>query len=352
MHCAECHSSTKWAVMGYPVARVLKPIALTLDRLGGVNVFWYIHFLACFIGLAYLPFSKMFHIIASPVCILANAVMDNDKSHPANIATRQAMELDACTHCGTCSLTCSVAPAFDKTGNLNILPSEKLVFLKTCASGKNLKENELKAIQEGIYLCTNCDRCTVVCPVGINLRELWFNVREDLIQKGNSTPLVLSPFSFYRGLNQQKLDSNNYSNPISIIQNAIANKCELMKNPDEVISLTPVNKEFKAKVDPACVDPASRAITTYSYCFSCQNCSTVCPVVGNYENPQEALGLLPHQIMRSVGLGLKDLAFGSKMLWSCVTCYQCQEHCPQGVKVTDILYELKNLAIKETFNNE
>ena len=343
MHCAECHSSTKWAVMGYPVARFLKPIALTLDRMEGVNVFWYIHFLACFIGLAYLPFSKMFHIIASPVSILANSVMDKDKSHPANIATRQAMELDACTHCGTCSLTCSVAVAFDKTGNLNILPSEKLAFLKTCASGKNLKENELKAIQEGIYLCTNCDRCTVVCPVGINLRELWFNVREELIQKGTPIPLVLSPFSFYRGLNQQKLDSNNYSNPISIIKDAIADKCGLMKNPDEVISLTPVNKEFKAKLDP---------VTTYSYCFSCQNCSTVCPVVGNYENPQEALGLLPHQIMRSVGLGLKDLAFGSKMLWNCATCYQCQEHCPQGVKVTDILYELKNLAIKETFNNE
>jgi heterodisulfide reductase subunit C len=53
--------------------------------------------------------------------------------------------------------------------------------------------------------------------------------------------------------------------------------------------------------------------------------------------------------MRSLGLGLKDLAMGSGMLWDCVTCYQCQEHCPQGVKVTDVLYELKNQAMKETF---
>jgi hypothetical protein len=45
----------------------------------------------------------MFHIIASPISLLVNAVMDNEKSDPANIATRQAMELDACTHCGTCS---------------------------------------------------------------------------------------------------------------------------------------------------------------------------------------------------------------------------------------------------------
>ena len=346
MHCADCHSSTEWAVMGYPAARLLKPIALKLDERGGVNVFWYIHFLSCFIGLAYLPFSKIFHFIASPISLLANAVMDKDRSLPANIATRQAMELDACTHCGTCSLRCSVAVAFDRTGNLNILPSEKLVFLKAYASGRDLKENELKAIQEGIYLCTNCDRCTVVCPVGINLRDLWFNVRENLIQKSNPIPLVLSPFSFYRGLNQQELDSDNYSNPIRISKDAIADRCELMKNPDKVISLTPINKEFKEKID------LSSQATNYSHCFSCQNCSTVCPVVGNYENPQEALGLLPHQIMRSVGLSLKDMAIGSKMLWACVTCYQCQEHCPQGVKITDVLYELKNLAIKESFNNE
>ncbi len=72
----------------------------------------------------------------------------------------------------------------------------------------------------------------------------------------------------------------------------------------------------------------------------------MCPVVGNYENPEKVLDLLPHQIMRSVGLGLKDLALGSRMLWDCLTCYQCQEHCPQEVHVTDVLYELKNQAIK------
>lgn len=39
MNCAECHSSTEWAIMGYPAAGILKPIALKLDRLGGVNAF-------------------------------------------------------------------------------------------------------------------------------------------------------------------------------------------------------------------------------------------------------------------------------------------------------------------------
>jgi heterodisulfide reductase subunit C len=74
--------------------------------------------------------------------------------------------------------------------------------------------------------------------------------------------------------------------------------------------------------------------------------------VDNYEKPQESLGLLPHQIMRCLGLGLKEMASGPNMLWDCVTCYQCQEHCPQEVKVTDILYELKNMAVEKLENDE
>jgi len=342
MSCAACHSRPKWAFMGYAVAKVTKPFALVLDRGKIHTLLWYIHFLACFFGLAYLPFSKMLHIFASPLSLLANAVMDKERSDPANIATRQAMELDACTHCGTCSLRCSVAVAINKIDNSNILPSEKMVFLKAYASNKVLDDEGLRAIQEGIYLCTNCDRCTVVCPAGINLMDLWFTVREEFIQKARSTPLTLSPFSFYRGLNRQELDPEDYPKPQDGAREEISARYELMKKPDRVVPLTPLNQAFKDKMD------LSSQGGTYSHCFSCENCTTVCPVVENYENPQEVLGLMPHQIMRSVGLGLEDLAFGSRMLWDCLTCYQCQEHCPQGVKVTDVLYELKNLAVNET----
>jgi len=113
-----------------------------------------------------------------------------------------------------------------------------------------------------------------------------------------------------------------------------------MKDQDKVVILTPPDREFQSSM--LFSDQAS----TFSHCFGCQTCTNVCPVVANFDNPKEVLGLLPHQIMYSLGLEIKDLAFGSNMLWDCLTCYQCQEQCPQGVKVTDVLYELKNLAIK------
>jgi heterodisulfide reductase subunit C len=277
----------------------------------------------------------MFHIFATPVSLLANAVMEKDTSDPANIATRQVMELDACMHCGTCSLRCSAASAFDVRGNDYILPSEKMTFLKTLAAGKKLSDRKLSAIQEGVYLCTNCDRCTVVCPAGINLKELWFNVRENLVQRGYPEPLVLSPFSFYRGLHRENISTEDYGRPLADANRAVAGKFEQVMDPSMPIS-------FK---DREIVELNQLPSTgTFSYCFGCQTCTTVCPVVAEYENPLQTLGLLPHQIMNCLGLGLVEMATGPRMLWDCVTCYQCQENCPQNVEVTDIFFQLKNIA--------
>jgi len=337
MSCAGCHSAPQSAFTGYATAKILKPVALSLDRMGVVDILWYIHFLACFIGLAYLPFSKMFHIIASPVSLLANAVMDKDSSDPANIATRQTMELDACTHCGTCSLRCSSAPASKALGNEYILPSEKMVFLKALAAGKELDRTELNAIQEGIYVCTNCDRCTVVCPVGINLKELWINVREDLVQRKQPEPLMLSPFSFVRGLNRKDVPEKDYPRPIEGARRAVAGEFDAIMDKASTVNLE----------ERGTIGITQLPESTFSYCFGCQNCTSVCPVVGSYEDPEEALGLLPHQIMCCLGLGLVEMASGPNMLWDCTTCYQCQEHCPQNVKVTDILYQLKNMVVRD-----
>jgi heterodisulfide reductase subunit C len=339
--CADCHARPQWAFTGYGAAKLITPIGLGIDRAHLPSVLWYIHVLACFVGLAYLPFSKMFHIFASSVSLLANGVIGKEKLASANRASLQTMELDACTHCGTCSLRCSVIMAFEEITNMNIFPSEKIASIQALASGKKLSPQELRHIQEGVYLCSNCYRCTVVCPVGINLQDLWFNVRETLLQKGYPEFLVLSPLSFYRGLMREETILKDYEKPLNQAREAIAAQCDLMRKKDQVLPLTPTDRKLQSGLN------LSAQAKTFSVCFGCQTCTTVCPVVGNYENPQETLGLLPHQIMHAAGLGLRDLAFGSNMLWDCLTCYQCQEQCPQGVHVTDVLYELKNLAVKQ-----
>jgi len=340
MSCESCHSRPQWAFMGYPVARAFKGVALSLDKAGIHTLLWYIHFLACFIGLAYLPFSKFFHIITSPLSLLANSVMDRKESEPANIATRQALEFDACMHCGNCTNRCSVGIVFEHIPNVNILPSEKIQSLKKVVSKKEIDKKGLGLILDGTYLCTNCHRCTDVCPAGINLEDLWFTMRENMFQKDYPEFLILSPLSFYRGLMRQDVAERDYGQPLVRPREAMASTYELLKAKDKPVQLSTAETELSSGLGLS--DQAS----TFRGCFGCQTCTNVCPVVANYENPKDVLGLLPHQIMHAAGLGIRDLAFGSNMLWDCVTCYQCQEQCPQGVKVTEVLYELKNLAIK------
>ena len=316
MSCASCHSKPQWAFMSYSASRLLKPVALLTDRARVHTGLWYLHFLACFIGLAYLPFSKFFHIFSTPVYFLVDSVMDEAQSDPANMATRQALQIDACTHCGDCTLRCSVAVAFDEIPNPNILPSEKLAALRALLAGKWVSKKRLTRIQEGSHICTDCHRCTDVCPIGINLEKAWSELNERLAQRG-------------------------YPKPEAWARETMGAQFDLAHLKEKPIPLTPVDKAFASALE------ISGQASTFSHCFGCQTCTNVCPVVGNYEDPKAALGLLPHEIMHCLALKQKDLAIGSNMLWDCVTCYMCQEHCPQGVRVTDVLYELKNLALKE-----
>ena len=164
-------------------------------------------------------------------------------------------------------------------------------------------------------------------------------MREALLVKGPSPAAILTPFSFARGLLiQPKLHADDYTLPCEITIAKVAGQfSELMKS-DVAI---PLNTQLPEDRQPI---PKDR---TFSHCFSCQSCTTVCPVVGNYDHPEQELGLLPHQIMGCLGLGLAQMAAGAKMIWDCLTCYKCQENCPQEVEVCDLLFDLKNVAAKE-----
>ncbi len=135
------------------------------------------------------------------------------------------------------------------------------------------------------------------------------------------------------------MGKENYEKPLEIARQTIADECRSIVLSD-TINQKQIDKKFKGNL------ALSLQGNSYSYCFTCMTCTAACPVVWNFDNPPETLGLTPHQIIRAAIVGIPDLIFTSKMLWSCLGCYKCQEHCPQGVCVTDVFYELKNLAMK------
>lgn len=82
--------------------------------------------------------------------------------------------------------------------------------------------------------------------------------------------------------------------------------------------------------------PGGAGITA---CFACAGCSARCPVGGQRADYD------PRRIIRLALMGAREQVLSSPLIWLCSSCYSCQEVCPQGVRFTEVLIAIKNLAV-------
>ncbi len=75
-------------------------------------------------------------------------------------------------------------------------------------------------------------------------------------------------------------------------------------------------------------------------CIQCGTCSGVCPL-SIYMN------FTPRQVMALTRADFKNEVLHCHTIWLCASCYACTVECPQGIGITDIMYELKQRAIQE-----
>ncbi len=323
--CVICHSSNSNAIGSYAVAVTAGSLFNSIGDETMVRIFVFLHVLSFAVLIAYLPFSKMFHIFAVPLNLLINGVGTDESQTDF---TKQIVGLSSCTHCGSCTVECSSTMFFETKKNDYILPSEKVQALKRVASGKTLSVKETDALQDGFYICTSCDRCTSICPSGINLKDLFVSARYYLLENGKPEYALRSHFSF----------------PLSLKENYQDNHLQALQKVEKLFKesftkLTEITFPLFIKKEKDVGNGSFKS------CYSCQRCTNICPIVRRYDDPTEELDLLPHQIIFSLGTGNVELAEGSRMIWSCSTCYLCQEHCPNGVELTDIFYGLKNRSV-------
>lgn len=299
--CVDCHSNTRSAFVSRSAVSLIAPLSQALSISGADEIFWYVHIAFCLVALAALPFGKFLHPVSTTVNLLIR--QGRRDGNPQTPSQRQ-IALDACTRCGECSLHCSVAPAFHVMGNPNILPSEKILNVRHDTNGDSYATVDRVALAEGSRICTECLRCTEICPSGINLQDLWINGKKQL---GVELP---DPNDTVRSMDAELW-------------------ADYLKNlPD-----TAGAQSQKGLADNA---------ESFWACVQCTTCTSVCPVVAVSEDPTRDLDLAPQQIMNLLRMGLKEQALGARMVWSCTTCYKCQEHCPQNIRVADVLYELRN----------
>lgn len=75
-------------------------------------------------------------------------------------------------------------------------------------------------------------------------------------------------------------------------------------------------------------------------CIQCGTCSGTCPL-------SIYMDYTPRQIMALVRADFKNEVLRSRTIWLCASCYACTVDCPREIRITDIMYALKQRAIQE-----
>jgi quinone-modifying oxidoreductase subunit QmoC len=75
-------------------------------------------------------------------------------------------------------------------------------------------------------------------------------------------------------------------------------------------------------------------------CLQCGTCSATCPV-------STYMDKTPRQIIGMIRAGFKEDVLSSISPWICVSCYSCTVECPAGIRITDIMYIIKRMAMQD-----
>jgi len=94
---------------------------------------------------------------------------------PKNRISGKDDELFACSRCGACLAVC---PVYKQTLDEGVAPRGKLSLIEAAANNKILISEKLS---QKIYTCTLCNYCTIECPSGVKVDELFKAVRGDLV---------------------------------------------------------------------------------------------------------------------------------------------------------------------------
>lgn len=193
-----------WSPVGLLFSGLVQISGMSTHTALRVHTFlWYLHMLLALGFIAYIPYSKLFHMFASSLNIFlkssspigALVLVDAPSTNVMNLGVarleefsqKQLLELDACISCGRCQKGC---PAYLSGAPLS--PRVVLQSLKKHSFEKNSMLQRIKKTNSDLILdkvitketllaCTTCGLCEDKCPIYIEHIKRIVDMRRSLV---------------------------------------------------------------------------------------------------------------------------------------------------------------------------
>jgi heterodisulfide reductase subunit C len=137
---------------------------------------------------------------------------------------------------------------------------------------------------------------------------------------------------------QEKTEETEPESPEEESEEAVEEEPKKERSESMTLLNAEENKITRADIDPnfkqAVMDAGAE---TVAICFQCGTCTGACP--SGRRTPYRI-----RQLVRRAVMGLKDDVISDDTIWMCTTCYECQERCPRGIKIVDVVKIVRNYA--------
>jgi len=211
-----------WAPLGKAIAALFDLTGMSTSAKGLLALLIFrIHFFLVLGTIAYIPYSKLFHMISSPMNMIFRSLepkgalthldLEDEKAESFGVTKieeftwKQLLDLDACTRCGRCQDRC---PAYLTEKPLS--PKKLITDLKDHMHARAPQILEAKSrgtdleqvpplvgnvIEEGVlWTCTTCRSCLEHCPVYVENVDKIVDMRRYQVLMESKFPAELNAF--------------------------------------------------------------------------------------------------------------------------------------------------------------
>ena len=185
-----------WSPAGNALAKASASLMSVETMRVAHRAMWWLHLGVSFAFLAWLPYTKMRHLVTAPLNIYASNLapigaslksVDFENSEKLGVSTlddftwKDRLDFDACTECGRCTEVC---PAH--TVGKSLSPRDLILQLRDLPEGSNVLTGA--AAPEPLWECTTCAACVEACPVFIEQMPKIVDMRRHLVMEQADYP--------------------------------------------------------------------------------------------------------------------------------------------------------------------